>query len=169
MKRFSFAIRPFIGYATGFFLLVAAVPASAQDNFDQGKTGAQLFASDCAICHKSVQGLNKDRGAFGGGLESFLREHYTASRESAAILARYIQSADSGPAPGKRGARRNARGSEKGSDKPKAERRKSGAASVKPDDAKSDVPAPKPETRSETAPEANPADSAKPDKQDKSD
>ena len=165
MKRFSFAIRPFIGYATGFFLLVAAVPASAQDNFDQGKTGAQLFASDCAICHKSVQGLNKDRGAFGLGLESFLREHYTASRESAAILARYIQSADSGPAPGKRGARRNARGS----DKPKAERRKSGAASVKPDEAKSDVPAPKPETKSETAPEAKPADSAKPDKQDKSD
>jgi mono/diheme cytochrome c family protein len=59
----------------------------SQENLDKNKTGAQLYASICADCHKSPQSL-KPTGIF--GLESFLREHYTADRESAAAIATYL-------------------------------------------------------------------------------
>lgn len=72
----------------------AAAQTAEQNDYDAGKTPAQLFASDCGICHKSPAGLSKVPGMF--GLESFLAEHYTASRESAAILAKYLQSVDTG-------------------------------------------------------------------------
>ena len=70
--------------------LVLCLPSSigAQENLDKGKTGAQLYASDCAICHKSPRSVTQSPGIF--GLESFLREHYTASRESAAKIAAYL-------------------------------------------------------------------------------
>ncbi|MGE5771870.1 MAG: hypothetical protein ACM3Z4_07480 [Hyphomicrobiales bacterium] len=61
--------------------------AGAQTNLGQNKTGAQLYASVCADCHKSPQSL-KPAGIF--GLESFLREHYTADRQSAAAIAAYL-------------------------------------------------------------------------------
>src|SRR5664280_788571 len=92
----------------------AAGAAKAQENLDQGKTGAQLFASDCAICHKSAQGLAKAGGIL--GLESFLREHYTASRESAAAIASYLQAVGQPPAgPARRATttKRNAKGDDK--------------------------------------------------------
>ena len=65
---------------------------SRGENFSAGKSAAQLFSSDCtgAGCHKGPQGLARDRGA--GSLASFLREHYTNSRESAAALAAYLTS-----------------------------------------------------------------------------
>jgi hypothetical protein len=84
-----------LAVAIGALALGFAAIAGAQENLDQGKSGAQLFASDCAICHKTTAGLSKGRIV---GLESFLREHYTASRESAAIIAAYIQATDKGPA-----------------------------------------------------------------------
>lgn len=90
-----------IGLAIGVWGLAAAGPAAAQENLDQGKTPAQLFASDCAICHKTTQGLSKAGGAL-GGLQNFLREHYTASKESAAAIAAYVTATDKGPAPAKR-------------------------------------------------------------------
>ena len=43
------------------FLLVLGAPLRAQENLDFGKTPAQLFASDCAICHKSPQGWRQGR------------------------------------------------------------------------------------------------------------
>lgn len=89
--------------------------AGAQENLDQGKSPAQLFASDCAICHKSPQGLAKAGGIL--GLESFLREHYTASRESAAAIASYLQAVGQPPAgPARRATttKRNAKGDDKG-------------------------------------------------------
>src|SRR5689334_12830623 len=70
--------------------------AGAQENLDQGKNAAQLFASNCSPCHKSPQGLAKAGGIL--GLDSFLREHYTASKESAGALAAYLKSLDTGPA-----------------------------------------------------------------------
>ena len=73
----------------GFLALAFASAAAAQGNLDQGKTGAQLYASACATCHKSPPSLSKTRWFF--RLESFLREHYTSSRESAAILAAYLK------------------------------------------------------------------------------
>ena len=71
----------------GAAFLAAAGAASAQENLDAGKSGAQLYASNCAICHKSAQALNKSGGGL-FGLDSFLREHYTSSRESAAAATR---------------------------------------------------------------------------------
>src|SRR5690606_35312308 len=51
-------------------------PGYAQESLDQGMTPAQLFPSDCAICHKSSRGLSQGGGLF--GLQNFLRAHYTA-------------------------------------------------------------------------------------------
>jgi hypothetical protein len=86
--------------------------ANAQENLDLGKSPAQLFASDCAICHKSPQGLAKSAGLF--GVESFLRQHYTASRESAAAIAKYLDSFGGAPAaPVKKATKKAAKGDEK--------------------------------------------------------
>jgi len=104
------------------FLLVLGVPLRAQENLDFGKTPAQLYASDCAICHKSPQGLAAKGGGI-LGLESFLRQHYTASRETAAAIAGYLRAAGTGPAakPGRVGKR-----PPKGDDKAKASDKKPG-------------------------------------------
>lgn len=105
---------------------VQAAPTE-QNDYDAGKTPAQLFESDCGICHKSPAGLSR---APGMALESFLSEHYTASREAAAILAKYLQSVDMGQkeAPS---ARRSKAGA-----KPKSAK-ESKASEAKPADAKS--------------------------------
>ena len=76
-------------FVLGIFAFAAANSARAQGNLDQGKTGPQLFASACATCHKSPQSVSKTKWFF--GLESFLRQHYTSNRESAAILAAYLK------------------------------------------------------------------------------
>jgi hypothetical protein len=69
--------------------LCVASSAGAQGNLDQGKTAAQLYASACATCHKSPQSVFTTKRFF--GLETFLREHYTSSSDSAAILAAYLK------------------------------------------------------------------------------
>ena len=51
--------------------------AEAQETLGRGKTPAQTFASDCAVCHKSPQ--------------------HTSSRESAAALANYLRSGGTAP------------------------------------------------------------------------
>lgn len=73
----------------GFLAFAFASSAAAEANLDHGKTAAQLYASACATCHKSPPSASNSRWFF--GLESFLREHYTSSRESAAILAAYLK------------------------------------------------------------------------------
>lgn len=121
--------------------LAVADAAQAQDNFDAGKTGAQLFASDCAICHKSAQSINRNVGGPLGGLESFLREHYTASREAAASIAAYLNSVGNGPAasprPGK--AKRKASDDKKDAKPAKTE----GKKGKKPEEKSGDKPADK--------------------------
>jgi hypothetical protein len=109
-----------IGFCRGILLAGAVVAAfgagtaPAQENLDAGKTPAQLYAADCAICHKTPQGMTKSGGMF--GLADFLREHYTASREAAAAIAAYVQAVDKGPAPPakKPAGKRTAKGDEKG-------------------------------------------------------
>ena len=105
---------PIIGLVT----LILAGPAAGQESLDKGKTPAQLFASDCSPCHKSPQGLAKSGGLF--GLDGFLREHYTASRESAAAIANYLKSMEGGlpvrggqPSERPRATKSQARGKEK--------------------------------------------------------
>lgn len=98
MSRHGLAI------VTGLLALLAAGSALAQESLDAGKTGSQLFASDCAICHKSPRGLAKSGGLF--GIENFLSEHYTASRETARRIADYLRSVDQGaPTERKRAAK----------------------------------------------------------------
>jgi len=71
----------------GAVVVLAGTAAWAQENLEQGKNGAQLFATDCAICHKSAQALVKD----GYPTEGFLRVHYASSREMAAAVSRYLR------------------------------------------------------------------------------
>src|SRR5262245_58968533 len=71
--------------------------AVARETLGRNKSPAQTFAWDCAACHKSPQGLARSAGGL-FGVEGFLREHYTSSKESAAALANYLRSQDSGPA-----------------------------------------------------------------------
>jgi len=98
-RRFT----PRIGIKFGFgaALVFAMVPAvaRAQVNIDQGKPPAEIFQSDCAVCHKSARGLADGKNSL--MLSTFLREHYTASRDQAAALAAYVLGAGggSGPAP----------------------------------------------------------------------
>ena len=91
----------------GVWALCLATGGGAQESLDRGKSPAQLFASDCSVCHKSPQGLVKSGGF---GLDNFLREHYTASRETASAIASYLRSVDSGPG---RASKRTAKGDDK--------------------------------------------------------
>jgi mono/diheme cytochrome c family protein len=78
-----------IRLAIGSLALCFASSAGAQESLEQGKTAAQLYAANCASCHKSPQSVTKATGTF--GLESYLREHYTPSPQSAAIIAAYLE------------------------------------------------------------------------------
>ncbi|HEY1309752.1 MAG TPA: hypothetical protein VGF02_02295 [Pseudolabrys sp.] len=171
------------GLATAVLALALAGPAVAQESLDAGKTGAQLFASDCALCHKSPQAVGKSGGLF--GLSGFLRQHYTASKESADVIAKYLESLPNAPASAKRPAA--AKRTAKGDDKAKPDDKKPGAAKSsesKPGEAKatakpaeSKTPEPKAddakpaEPKTEAAPVAKPEDKpeAKPEKPEKSD
>ena len=113
--------------ATGLFALCLPGTAGAQESLDQGKSPAQMFASDCVICHKSPQGLARGGGAF--GLDSFLREHYAASRETAAAIAKYLKSMDTGPAVPGRASKHTA----KSDDKAKAGEKKRPGTEDKPE------------------------------------
>ena len=86
-------------YRLGIGGRAAMIPAMAraQTNIDQGKPPSEIFANDCAVCHKTTRGLANGKNSF--MLSGFLREHYTASREQAAALAAYVLGAGgSGPA-----------------------------------------------------------------------
>lgn len=62
-------------------------------DLNQGKGAAELFKSDCSVCHKTAQGLAKDSGL---GLQSFLRQHYTTGTSNAAAMASYLASVGRG-------------------------------------------------------------------------
>jgi len=144
--------------------------AMAQENLDSGKTPAELYAQDCAICHKSPRGLAQTGGIL--GVQAFLREHYTASREAAAAIAAYLQAVDHGPAAsGKPAKRTAAKPKEKGKPgegatpaaKPaEADQGKTGEAGAKPDkpaEAASDT---KPDAKPDGKPESEKAAAKKP-------
>jgi hypothetical protein len=118
--------------------------AVAQESLDKGKSAAQLFASDCSPCHKSPQGLARSGGLF--GLDGFLREHYTASRESASAIASYLKAMDTASTGG-RAARRSAKGDDKAKSEAKkkparAEDAKGAKGAEKKPDALSEEPKP---------------------------
>jgi hypothetical protein len=78
----------------GLFVGLAPAVTHAQTNIDQGKSPAEIFANDCAACHKGARGLANGRGS--SALASFLREHYTASSDQASALAAYVMGAGGG-------------------------------------------------------------------------
>jgi hypothetical protein len=148
----------------GFIALASAGSAVAQDNLDLGKTPAQLYAADCAICHKSPQGMTKNAGLF--GLSKFLREHYTASRQSAAAIAAYVESVDKGPPPtaAKRPAsKRNAKDDDKRKDKDKpGEAKANDAKSAGPKASEAKPGEAKPEQAKPSEPKASEAKPGEP-------
>jgi hypothetical protein len=75
----------------GLLAGLAATGARGQQDLDAGKTGPQLFAQDCAACHRVPQGLAKNLS--GASLVSFLRQHYTSSSTSAGVVAGYLLAA----------------------------------------------------------------------------
>src|SRR5262245_10734803 len=76
-----------ITLAISSLALCFTISAAAQGSLEQGKTAAQLYAANCASCHKSPQSVAKATGIS----ESFLREHYSPSAQSAATLAAYLK------------------------------------------------------------------------------
>jgi outer membrane biosynthesis protein TonB len=148
-----------IGLAAVAWVFALGGPAASQENLDQGKSPAQLFASDCSICHKTTAGLSKGRSGAFGGLKDFLRTHYTASKEAAAAIASYVEATDKGPPPAakQKAAKRNPRGDEKGkkTDVKKDENKPEKKADKKPDtektgEAKSDDKKPEEKKPAET-------------------
>lgn len=139
-------------------VLATVAPACAQENLDQGKTAQQLFASDCAICHKSAQGLAAKAG---NGLDGFLREHYTASRQTASVLAKYLASVGDAPAAVDTKPGNSRRAAKPSATKPGDAKSKSEAKSDIKSNAKSDAKSeiktePKTEVKSEAKPESKP-------------
>jgi len=147
----------------GLTTVILAGPAASQESLGKGKTPAQLFASDCSPCHKSAQGLAKSGGLF--GLDGFLREHYTASRESAAAIANYLKSMEGGPSGPGRATKRATKGDET-KKKPAAKTEERKGAEKKPDAGGEEpkplgILAPEPKT-TDTKANAPPAGDAKP-------
>jgi hypothetical protein len=137
---------------TGAVLLaLPVVSVRAQENLDRGKSPQQMFASDCAVCHKSPQGLASKAGML--GLQEFLRKHYTASRESAQALADYLSRAGDAPA-AKPAAKKPAQKKDaaKPADGKPAEAKPDAKPDAKPADAKA-----KAEEKKDEAPKATPA------------
>jgi len=139
--------------------LFMAVPALAQENLDAGKSPAQLYAQDCAICHKTPHGLSKAGGRW--SLQNFLREHYTASRESAAAIAAYLTAIDrKSPASARAGHRPHKNEKAKKAGAKQAPQKPSGAkAEVKPESTPDEAKA-----KSGSTPESKPETKAEPDK-----
>ena len=133
--------------------MMAAGAASAQENLDAGKSGAQLYQSNCAICHKSPQTLNKSGGGL-FGLDSFLREHYTSSRESAAAISAYLNTVGGGPADARPAKKKSSTAKKK---EPKADGKDGKAPEAKPDEKKPDAKKPEEKSSGDKPSDSRPA------------
>ena len=134
--------------------MMVAGAASAQDNLDAGKSGAQLYQSNCAICHKSPQALNKSGGGL-FGLDSFLREHYTSSRESAAAISAYLNTVGGGGPADARPAKKKSSTAKK--KEPKADGKDGKAPEAKPDEKKPDAKKPEEKSSGDKPSDSRPA------------
>jgi hypothetical protein len=158
-----------LGLAAAILAFALGGPAGAQENLDSGKTGAQLYASDCAICHKNPATLGR-----GGvlGLADFLSEHYTASGKSASLIAGYVESvarpepAGRRPGVGNRSAKGNQKS--KGADK-KPAAAPAGNANKPATPKNSEANVPRPPAPIVGEPKSGSASAVKPDKPKSSD
>lgn len=76
--------------AAMILLAAGAGEVRAQLDLNAGKSGAQMFASNCATCHHSPAGLARGRSP--RSVARFLLEHYTARPENAGVIASYLVS-----------------------------------------------------------------------------
>ncbi len=71
---------------------------TSPDQYRSGKSAAEIYASDCATCHKTPRGLADGKNSL--TLAEFPGEHYTASGNQASALAAYVLAAGGAePAP----------------------------------------------------------------------
>jgi hypothetical protein len=134
-------------------LTLCNLRADAQENLDRSKTPAQLYVSDCAECHRNPKTVMKTIPP--GSLAGYLREHYTASRESAGALASYLISVNAGSgtasprsaSPGRVQGRPAASGAKPAA--PEASKEKAAGPAAKPDQAGPPRP-PEPVSESKT-------------------
>lgn len=73
-------------WAAGF-VVAALAPAQAQISINAGRTPSRIYALQCEPCHDKPPALAKTSPA---RLTAFLSEHYSESRETAAVLADYL-------------------------------------------------------------------------------
>jgi outer membrane biosynthesis protein TonB len=149
------------GVVLAVLTLGFGTPSGAQENLDAGKTGAQIFASDCTLCHKSPQGLAKSGSLF--GLSGFLSEHYTASKQSAEAVAKYLASVPDASTPASKRSG-SAKRAAKGDDKTKLDEKKPGGK--KPEAKSSEEKSPKSSESKPKSSEKKPADSKSESKSD---
>jgi mono/diheme cytochrome c family protein len=74
-------------------LALGTGPAYAQ-HYEAGKSGRELFVSNCSSCHPSSRKLSD--GQSGRALYWFLSQHYTTSRAAAHELTTYLLSSNAG-------------------------------------------------------------------------
>lgn len=118
--------------AAAALVLALGGAAWAQENLETGKSAAQMFASDCGICHKSAQALVKD----GYPTEAFLRVHYTSGKEMAATLFTYLRGiarADAAASPGPKRVKPKASTQKEGEGKPERKAKKPESKPAKPE------------------------------------
>ncbi len=70
-------------------LMIIAFRAGAQEDLEKGKSGAQIFATDCAICHKTPQAVIKGGAPGEGFLTPALHDEPGGRGERRRLFARY--------------------------------------------------------------------------------
>ncbi len=88
----SYALGGLIG-----LVALGAAEARAQTDLNAGMTPAQLFAANCAACHRSSQGLARGRDA--ATIANILRDHYTSRPTVATAIAGYLVGVRAPPRP----------------------------------------------------------------------
>jgi hypothetical protein len=95
-----------ICYALALLCVLATAQTVAHaQNLDKDKSGAKLFATTCAECHRSPRGLTKGRLSL--MLSLYLSQHYTTSFGSAQTITAYLQSVDTPRGKPSRNARKS--------------------------------------------------------------
>ena len=82
--------------STGIALLALSASSVWGQNLTAGKTPIQLYAQSCVVCHGKPQTLGA--AAATRSLDGFMRQHYTTSKEEAALMAAYVRGLASDPA-----------------------------------------------------------------------
>src|SRR6185312_11556105 len=75
-------------------ILALGIGSAFAQDYEAGKSGRQLFVSNCSSCHRSSRTLSN--GQSGRYLYWFLSQHYTSSRAAAHELTTYLLSSNAG-------------------------------------------------------------------------